>query len=64
LIGSNKMSKDTLYELVLLFMTSFWGFILIYAGLIKIYEEFGTTVVIYGIALTGLIMFAWLRETY
>lgn len=59
------MSKDTLYELVLLFMTSFWGFILIYAGLlIKIYEEFGTTVVIYGIALTGLIMFAWLRETY
>jgi len=58
------MSKDTLYELVLLFMTSFWGFVLIYAGFIKIYEEFGTTIAICGIALTGLIMFAWLRETY
>ena len=58
------MLRYALYDSVLLFMTSFWGFILIYAGLIKIYEEFGTTVVIYGIALTGLIMFAWLRETY
>ena len=58
------MSKDTLYELVLLFMTSFWGFVLIYAGFIKIHEEFGTTIAICGIALTGLIMFAWLRETY
>ena len=58
------MLIDTLYDSVLLFMTSFWGFVLIYAGFIKIYEEFGTTIAICGIALTGLIMFAWLRETY
>ena len=38
--------------------------IIVLAYLTIIYEEFGTTVVIYGIALTGLIMFAWLRETY
>jgi len=58
------MLRYALYDLVLLFMTSFWGFVLIYAGFIKIYEEFGTTIAICGIALTGLIMFAWLRETY
>ena len=58
------MLRHALYDSVLLFMTSFWGFVLIYAGFIKIYEEFGTTIAICGIALTGLIMFAWLRETY
>ncbi|WP_348528273.1 hypothetical protein [Methanothrix sp.] len=43
--------------------TALWGFVLAYGGLFQIREEFGLPVALLGIVLTGIIMFAWLRES-
>lgn len=44
-------------------VTALWGFILAYGGLFQIREEFGLPVALSGIALTAIMMFAWLRES-
>lgn len=43
--------------------TALWGFVLAYGGLFQIREEFGLPVALSGIALTAIMMFAWLRES-
>ena len=43
--------------------TALWGFVLAYGGLFQIREEFGLPVALSVIALTAIMMFAWLRES-
>ena len=42
--------------------TALWGFVLAYGGLFQIREEFGLPVALAGVALTGIMMFAWIWE--
>lgn len=41
--------------------TALWGVVLAYGGLFQIREEFGLPVALVGVALTAIMMFAWLR---
>jgi hypothetical protein len=43
--------------------TALWGSVLAYGGLFQIREDFGLPVALLGVALTGIMMFAWLRES-
>ena len=47
---------------LLVVVTAMWGFTLVYGGLFRIREEFGLSVALEGVLLTGIIMFAWIWE--
>ena len=44
-------------------LTALWGWVLAYGGLLQIREEFGLPIALAGVALTAIMMAAWLRES-